>query len=476
MTTSIPPSLGKLCPVGSSFQASQALALDTPFAEYAFEIESFVHFFLGVLGRNLNDDLVRRTEAVLEARADDVDGALVGVVVKYGLTNVGDASKPITEEWFAHLRLMFMVAGLSKLHSALYAHDIINVVCRLMRRLARQEIPAVEIPMLGTLMRMALLALESLLLGPLAAREALEAHCLPTLLRMHAAFAQTQRNSVTPPDGVDDGILPFMSTIRGYIQIPSFRRVIAKSLRCTDRMMNAKTNALKISGRVEVEYRAICRHFTLLEKTLVCYSVQCTFVPGQMVLQGMASRCPPATCCEILRGLQNRCLLLASMPAMALGGRKPPRSLSSAPAVSTSYVEHSFLCCIGLMSRIFPVTLPYNQLGYVDLATISLMASARLRDSTSEWRQLQFGPGQDVLVEDLSKGTSQIDDLQRILNLESSYFDAGHWRELAKRRVPKNRTFPYVLLMIGRCPLELTRMNRLLDGHIDVELFTTDKP
>lgn len=118
------------------------------------------------------------------------------------------------------------------------------------------------------------------------------------------------------------------------------------------------------------------------------------------------------------------------------------------------------------------VTSPYNALGYIDLATTSLILTARIRRTETEWRR-EVGPGKDVIIENLANGSTRLDDLQRFLKAASNFGGVEHWRELVRRCRPKDRTYPYVALMIGRWPLELTSLDRLLDSRVSVELYTT---
>lgn len=120
----------------------------------------------------------------------------------------------------------------------------------------------------------------------------------------------------------------------------------------------------------------------------------------------------------------------------------------------------------------FVATLPTDPLGYVDLHTLYATVSKGLRTSSLVNRRRAVDADWNVLVVDLCNAGCTTDNLERLLTLRTFSVDAGHWRELAKRRVPKDPTHPYVVLMIGRRPVDLTSMDRFMDGRVNIELYT----
>lgn len=244
--------------------SAQYLALDPASPECTFNLQGLVYLFGAALGTEASNRVSESMGVGLEARADDVAAALVGTIVHAGLTDVGNRENPIADEWYDTLRLMYTMTRWPKMCLALHAHDVIYVVCRLMRRIARLEVMITYDlrESLCAMTPMTLSGLINLFYGPEAAMQALQARCFPSLLRMQASFAQT--DPYIPREIVDDDVLLILSDIRSYTQVPSFIKVVGKSLRCIDRMMHAKTNALKVSGRIEAEYRKICEHFVYM--------------------------------------------------------------------------------------------------------------------------------------------------------------------------------------------------------------------
>lgn len=118
---------------------------------------------------------------------------------------------------------------------------------------------------------------------------------------------------------------------------------------------------------------------------------------------------------------------------------------------------------------------PHNPLGYIDLATVYATLSTTLRNATSDWRQIGGRyTGTDVVRLNLSTGDYALDSLQRIFATNSDIFqEVQHWGELAERRAPQDTTFPYILVTIGRWPLDLTSADRLLAGRVDIEFYAT---
>lgn len=234
-------------------------------SETTYHLQGLMHLLGAIVMVKENDELFTSMAAILEARTDDVAGALVSHIVGDGLAG----GRPIGGQSFMSLRVLCTLARRPRLRPSFYARNIITIVCRLMRRLARGELVVVHPFGLCDWMEASLSTLQNLLTGPVAAMEALQARCLPTVLRMHSSFGQAKIEPFYPEETVDDHVLPVVATIRGYAQIPSFRKIIGKSLRCVDQMLTAKTsNTLRISGRVEAEYKAICASFGLIADRL----------------------------------------------------------------------------------------------------------------------------------------------------------------------------------------------------------------
>ncbi|KIY68581.1 hypothetical protein CYLTODRAFT_259059 [Cylindrobasidium torrendii FP15055 ss-10] len=101
----------------------------------------------------------------------------------------------------------------------------------------------------------------------------------------------------------------------------------------------------------------------------------------------------------------------------------------------------------------------YTPVDFIDLVAISEIVLTGLK--ATNLSHLLRSHGKDVLAMDLSTGDSaRMDNLRKFLSSDGfGSSDEGHWQELRKQRAPQSVRSLYVLIMIGRWPLDLTNMD-----------------